>query len=216
MPTDSLLGAFAFAFAVSLGAVVSPGPVSAAVVSQAPRHGWRVGPWVSAGHALLELIVVLLIAFGLSAGLGEAGPRRVVALAGGLLLLWMGGSYVVSVVRGRMRLPQGELDHSLRSGASLLTMGILTTISNPFWYAWWMTIAAAYLAQARALGALAVTAFYLGHISADFAWNTALATATTAGRRWLTDGRYQALILFTGGFMLYLGVVFLRLGLTGT
>lgn len=84
------------------------------------------------------------------------------------------------------------------------------TISNPFWYTWWVTVAAGYLAQAQAISAAAVGSFYLGHISADFAWDTTLALASSTGRRWLTENRYRALIMVTGCFMLYLGVIFIE------
>jgi len=87
------------------------------------------------------------------------------------------------------------------------------TISNPFWYAWWTTVAAGYLLQAQALGLASVGMFYLGHISADYAWDTLASTVVGTGRRWLTDRVYQGLILVCGGFMIYLGVVFLLAGL---
>jgi threonine/homoserine/homoserine lactone efflux protein len=92
----------------------------------------------------------------------------------------------------------------------MFLLGIGTTVSNPFWYTWWVTVAAGYLAQARELSLLAVGVFYLGHISADFAWDTALSVTTSAGSRFLTDQRYQTLIILTGLFMVYLGIVFLR------
>jgi threonine/homoserine/homoserine lactone efflux protein len=66
------------------------------------------------------------------------------------------------------------------------------------------------LIQAKALGPAAVAALYLGYQSADFSWNTLLSTATNAVRRWLTSSRNKALIIFTGGFMIYIGLVFFR------
>lgn len=71
MPTNSLLEVFVFAFVVSFGAVISPGPVSAMIVTEAPRQGWRIGPLVACGHTLLELLMVLLITFGLSVGMAR-------------------------------------------------------------------------------------------------------------------------------------------------
>jgi threonine/homoserine/homoserine lactone efflux protein len=109
-----------------------------------------------------------------------------------------------------MRLPKADQGLPARSAASLFSLGMLTTISNPFWYTWWVTVAAGYLSQAQAIGTGAVAAFYLGHISADFAWNTFLATATGAGRRLLTQRMYALLIVLTGGFMIFLGLVFIR------
>jgi threonine/homoserine/homoserine lactone efflux protein len=210
MPSDSLVAVFIFSFLISFGAVVSPGPVSAAIVSESPRQGWKVGPLVAAGHTGLELIMVILISLGLAAGMDRAPIQRVISSAGGALLLFIGASYILQALRGRIRLPRPEEQAPLQTAATLLGLGAITTISNPFWYAWWVTVAAGYLAQASELGLASVGAFYLGHISADFGWDTTLSLATSVGSRWLTDKRYQGLILLTGAFLVYLGLVFLR------
>lgn len=215
MPTDSLLAVFVFSMAVSFGAVVSPGPVSATVITEAPRQGWRVGPLISGGHTIMELAVTVLIGLGLSAGLASSGLQDGIAVAGGLVLIVIGASYLYSVLRGGMRLPEVDQQAPSRSKRALFGLGALTTVSNPFWYAWWVTVAPGYLSQAQALGAGALAAFFLGHISTDFAWNTFLAGATSAGRRLLTDRIYQGLIIVTGGFMLYFGVVFIRSAFSG-
>ncbi len=210
MPTDSLAAIFIFSFLASIGPVVSPGPVMAAIVTEAPRQGWQVGPLVALGHTFLELILVLLLGYGLSSGLASPMTRMVIAIAGGLLLLYIGGSYLVGALRGQVRLPDPDQSAPERSLFSMILLGIGTTISNPFWYTWWVTVAAGYLAQARELSLLAVGTFYVGHITADFAWDTTLGVATSAGTRFLTDRRYTILIVLTGLFMLYLGVAFLR------
>jgi threonine/homoserine/homoserine lactone efflux protein len=215
MPTDSLFAVFIFAFVVSFGAVISPGPVSAMIVTEAPRQGWRVGPLVAFGHTLLELLMVLLITFGLSVWMVTPIVHTGIALGGGLLLFGIGISYIIAAWRGRIGLPQAETRTPTRSPFSLFILGIVATISNPFWYTWWVTVAAGYLFQAQALGYAAIGAFYLGHTLADFSWDTTLALATSAGRRWLTNARYRALIFITGGFMLYLGVLFFYSALTG-
>jgi threonine/homoserine/homoserine lactone efflux protein len=208
-----LVAVFAFSFVVAIGAVVSPGPVSAAILSEAPRRGWLVGPLIAGGHSFLELIIVLFLTIGLSTWLTNENVLRITALGGGVLLLFMGGSYVYGAWRGRIRLPVESEEPKARSLSALFLIGILATISNPFWYAWWVTVAAGYLGQAKRLGLIAVLVFYLGHISADFMWDTFLAGTASAGRRWLTPSRYKWLIVLTGGFMIYLGSVFIRSGL---
>lgn len=213
MPTESLPAVFVFSFVVTFGAVISPGPVSAAILSESPRQGWRVGPLVAGGHSLLELIMVLLISLGLAAGMASPVARAVVGTLGGLTLLFIGGSYLLSVARGRMELPDQQESVAPRSYWALFALGVATTLSNPFWYVWWVTVAAGYLAQAQALGVATVAAFYIGHISADFAWDSFLSVTASAGTRILTNRRYQALIVLTGGFMIYLGVVFLTTAL---
>lgn len=210
MPHQSLFAVFLFAIAVSLGAVVSPGPVSAAIVTESPRSGWRVGPIVTTGHALLELIMVILIGIGLTAGLASPGIQHGIAFGGGLLLILLGGSYLFSAARGRIQLPHAAQVEPGRSTGALFSLGLLTTLSNPFWYAWWVTVAAGYLLEAQRLGPATMSVFYVGHIGTDFGWNSLLSSITAAGRNWITPGRYRLLLTLTGVAMAYFGVVFLR------
>lgn len=202
-----------FAFAISIGAVVSPGPVTAAIVTQAPRRGWRVGPLIATGHVALELVFIILIAFGLSAVLANPSIQRIIAIAGSILLLYMGGSYIWSVLSGSSSSPRVESRVQRMDHRSMLGLGVVTTISNPFWYAWWATIVPGYLGEVSSLGVGAIVAFYLGHISADYLWDTFLSVTISAGRKWLTEARYKLLILITGGFMIYLGILFAIQGL---
>jgi threonine/homoserine/homoserine lactone efflux protein len=213
LPTHSLIAIYAFAFVVSFGAVVSPGPVSAAIISESPRQGWRVGPLVATAHVALEALIVILIGVGLTAGMANGWVQTAIALGGGAMLLYIGGSYLLGAWRGSIRLPRTQTASPPRSTGSLLSLGLVTTLSNPFWYAWWVTVAAGFLAQARPLGPAGPAAFYFGHISADYAWDSVLAAATSYGGRWLSDRLYRAVILVTGGFMGYLGLLFLRTGM---
>ena len=209
MPSTSLLGVYIFAFVVSIGAVISPGPVSAAIVSESPRQGWRVGPLIASGHVFLELLVIVLITFGLSTFLARVEIQIAIALGGSLLLFYMGGSYIWSVSKGSIRLPSRNQKDAREKIRNLVGVGILTTISNPFWYAWWATVVPGYLSEVKLLGISAIVAFYLGHISADYLWDTFLSSAMALGKKWISQKGYNLLILSTGGFMIYLGVVFL-------
>lgn len=94
----------------------------------------------------------------------------------------------------------------------MVGVGMLATVTNPFWYAWWVTVAAGYLAQARELGLASVAAFYLGHIGADFGWNTALSAVFGSGRRWMSAGVYRCILGLCGLFLAYLGATFLLQG----
>ena len=101
METLSLIGIFLFSFNLAIGAVISPGPVSAAIVSQSPRHGWLAGPLVASGHSVLELLILALVAAGLSSGLASGWIQTAIALLGGALLVWMGVSMGWSAWQGR-------------------------------------------------------------------------------------------------------------------
>jgi threonine/homoserine/homoserine lactone efflux protein len=213
LPTTSLIAIFSFSFFIALAAVMSPGPISTTIVSQAPQRGWIVGPLVAAGHSFLELVMVFLITVGLGTLLASQAAQVGIAFAGGLLLAWMGASMLLGVWRGRIHLPGQDGQTASLSPARLVGLGLVATVSNPFWYAWWVTVAAGYLAQAQMLSVGAVLAFYTGHITADFAWDTVLSAVVGGGRRWMTDGVYRFLIFACGAFFLYLGWVFLSQGI---
>lgn len=209
MTADDVFSIFQFSLLVSFAAVISPGPVTAAILSEAPRRGWRSGPLIAFGHSVLELAILILISFGLSVVMRTTTVLVAISFGGSLILFWIGGNYIHAVWKKNVELPQPGRIHTSRSASALVALGMLTTLSNPFWYIWWVTVAAGYLTQAKAISAAAVAAFYVGHISADFAWDTTLAAATSSGRHWLSQRAYRALILITGGYMTYLGVRYL-------
>src|SRR3712207_4550394 len=135
---------FVFSFVVGFGAVVTPGPVSTAIVSESARRGFVVGPLVALGHCVLEFLMVVLLALGLQAGLNTPGITLVISILGGLLLVWMGGSMAWGAYTGRIALPApGQAARQL-STWQLVGLGVATTLANPFWYAWWVTVGAGY------------------------------------------------------------------------
>jgi threonine/homoserine/homoserine lactone efflux protein len=135
MPTASLLAIFGFAFVIGFGAVVSPGPISTSIVSHSPRNGWTTGPLVSAGHAFMELLIVLLIGLGLSTLLNHPTIQLAIALLGGLLLLWMGITMLIDVWRKKIHVPGTGSTSSRIGQVRIFLLGILATFSSPFWYA---------------------------------------------------------------------------------
>lgn len=210
--TSSLLSVFMFSFLIGIGAVVTPGPVSTAIVSQAPRRGWLVGPLLATGHSVIELGILILIAIGLGAGLAHAGVQTAIAILGGLLLVWMGISMGINIFQGKTHLPGLNEKIAPMTYGQIVGLGMVATVSNPFWYAWWVTVVPGYLARVQNFGLAAVAAFFLGHIMADFLWDTFLSSVIGKGRKWMTDRLYQGLILFCSGFFIYLGIAYILQG----
>lgn len=206
---------FAFSFVVGFGAVVTPGPISTAIVSESARRGFVVGPLVATGHVALELVMVALLALGLSAGLNTPAVLTPVSLFGGALLTWMGGRMVWGALKGRLALPKPGGEAKRFDYWQLVGLGVGATLINPFWYAWWVTVGTTYLAypQVQALGLAGLLVFYLGHITGDYVWDCILSGVVGGGRKWLTDGMYKWIIVACGGYLIYLGGVFILDGI---
>jgi threonine/homoserine/homoserine lactone efflux protein len=223
------LNLFAWSFGVAIGPVISPGAVSAAVVTEGARRGFRVGPLISTGHALMELLMVGALALGMGQVLRYPLLVAGIGILGGVFLLWMGGSLGWGALRQKLTLPRPEpiegcglaekpatLSPSKGGCYSLIGLGIATTVSNPFWFLWWIGVGGGYVLATRQDGLAALFAFYLGHITADYAWNTFLASVMGSGRRWLSDRVYQGLLLVCGLFLIYTGLRFVWAGIEMT
>ncbi|HON72481.1 MAG TPA: LysE family transporter, partial [bacterium] len=48
--------------------------------------------------------------------------------------------------------------------------GALTSLGNPYWLLWWITIGVSFITQAKSLLLPGILSFYTGHILADYTW----------------------------------------------
>jgi threonine/homoserine/homoserine lactone efflux protein len=78
---------------------------------------------------------------------------------------------------------------------------------------WWLTIGAAYIAEALDEGVAGVGAFYGAHILTDLAWLSLIAFALASGRRIMSRWAYRGVLMACGVFLLALGSWFLASGL---
>ena len=206
----SVLALLAYSFSVGFAAVITPGPVSTAVVTESARRGFWVGPLVTVGHVALEFAMVMLLALGLAAGLATPAVTQVIGLAGGALLLWMGATMAWGAYRGRISLPRPGAAGQGLTMWRLFGLGLVATLVNPFWYVWWVTLGTTYMARSevQVLGFAGLLIFYVGHIAGDFLWNSVLSGVVGGGRKWISDRLYRGLILVCGLYLIYLGWVF--------
>lgn len=200
------LGIGVQAFLVGLTGAMAPGPVLTITVTETIRRGRRSAIMLMVGHALLELVFIAAFIFGLRYLLGHQSVITVVSLAGGAFLVFTGGSLLFEVMTGRATLDLSGAGGRLRYGPVI--DGIATSLSNPYWTIWWVTIGATLVLKALAAGPAALIAFYLGHEGADFAWYGAVIQAVHAGRRMLTPGRYRTMLAVLATLVLGLGLYY--------
>jgi len=187
--TMPLAAIFISSFVIALSGALMPGPLLTVTVSESTRRGAIAGPLMILGHGILEILLVVALLAGLAPVLRRDDVFVVIALAGGVILMWM----AVSMFRS---LPGLRLDFEARQEKkqNLVVAGILFSLANPYWTIWWASIGLGYIMQSIKFGVLGVLSFFAGHILADLAWYAFISYGVARGRRFFSDTSYRRLI----------------------
>jgi threonine/homoserine/homoserine lactone efflux protein len=206
-------------FVVALSGAVMPGPLLTYTVAKtvaSTRRGFLTGLWVTLGHAVLEAALIIALLLGISELLRIRAVLLALGAAGCAVLLYMGAGLIREALRKRT--PDLDPDKAGGGGASALRRlppvlgGALISMSNPYWWIWWVTVGSAFMLRFELSLARwpALTAFFLGHEAGDLAWYLAVSSLLHWGRRRISGGVFQGLFLACGvliiAFGLYLGV----------
>lgn len=222
---------FTTAFIVGFSGAMMPGPLLTVTIGESARRGFLAGPLIVAGHAILELALILALAGGLAVILTAAGVSQVIALLGGAFLLYMGAGMARDAATGRVTLkiadqaggqatiggdegdrpPDGRTAVQKRMHPVLA--GILVSVSNPYWTLWWATVGLGYITLSLQKGTLGLASFFTGHILADLVWYSLISAAVAGGRKFMSDRVYSGIIAACGIFLLGLGGYFLYYGI---
>jgi threonine/homoserine/homoserine lactone efflux protein len=206
---------FVSAFIIALSGALMPGPLLTVTIAEAVAKGFRAGPLVVAGHAIVELLLVTGVAFGLGGLLVRNTVIGVIGLIGGLVLVLMGiimardsRPAAEKAVR-ELRAESGErAQPACAGGLRCVFLGGVVSVSNPYWTIWWVTVGLALLTKALKIGLAAVGAFYLGHILADLLWYSGVAFVISRKFPWLGEKAYRGLLLVCAGLLVVLGIYF--------
>ncbi|MCL7414437.1 MAG: LysE family translocator [ANME-2 cluster archaeon] len=188
-------------FSVGLTGALVPGPMLFATIETSLTRGWTSGPKVVSGHALIELLVFILIVTGFS------------ALANQDVILWIsvvGGA--VLVMFGVMTMRQGQTA-TLFGGESVFkspfAAGVITSISHPYFWLWWLTAGAGMILMGLESSLFAASIFLVGHLMADLGWYTAVSTAMSRGKSLMSELLYQRILMGCGVFLIVFGLWFM-------
>ncbi|HPT19733.1 MAG TPA: LysE family transporter [Methanothrix sp.] len=191
----------AMAFTVGLTGALAPGPTLVATVNTSLQDGWKAGPRVAAGHAILETLIFLLILGGLADAM--LSHTRAISLVGGLALIVFGIMTLYGSRRASLVAPDGGL-----AGNAYLA-GLITSAANPYFWIWWLSVGSALLLSGLQAGAFMAALFMIGHWGADFGWYTLVSVSLDRGRAVLSQGNYQRILAACGVFLVCFGLYFL-------
>lgn len=206
----TLPGIWASAFLIGFSGAMMPGPLLGITIEGSLKRGLIAGPLIVLGHGLLELVLVLAMAFGLKDFFANTSVAGIIGLFGGSFLAWMGYDMIKSSLTKAVSLEnttnQRKLSHNL------VLSGIIVSATNPYFVLWWASTGMESVRQAYVLGLSGVLVFFLGHIMSDFTWYAAVAAAFARGKKLMNDTVYHWVILGLGAFIMLFSVKFIAGG----
>ena len=209
---------FVLSFITALSGALMPGPLLTVTIAQTARRGFIASVLLVLGHSLLELALVVGLAFGLGHFLKIRPVIGTIAVLGGAMLLWMGWGMIRDARRGRLEI-HTDADAGAPEKAGILRnpiiSGMAVSISNPYWVIWWATIGLTFFAALSRSALSTIAAFYFGHIMGDIVWYLAVGGAVATGRRLINPAVYRAVVQICGVFLIFLGGSFLYLVSSG-
>ena len=203
----SLTTLFFTAYVMGFSGAMMPGPLLTVDIHESYRRGMKTGPLLVLGHAILELVLVISLTMGLYSVLIQPLFKAIVALLGGLVLLWMGWGMAKDAWQRKISLQYEQLGEN--SGMSPVLAGIIVSISNPYWIIWWATIGLTYITQALQIGTIGLVVFLTGHLLADLTWYSAISFAVVSGKKIIKENVYRVILVICGLFLIVLGVYFI-------
>lgn len=200
---------FLSALTVGFSGAMMPGSLLTYTIQQSLQTGARAGVLIAAGHAVLEIGIILLIFMGLGSLLQTDTAQIIISLAGGGLLTLMGIQMITGSIRNTVQIHTDGSSPRAKN-FRLIVSGAVISVTNPYFLLWWAVVGLGFIMQSYGtLGPAGVLVYYLGHISADFIWYTAIAVIIGKTRRFIKESPYRLLIGVLGGLLIYFGMKFI-------
>ena len=204
----SLFSLFSIGFIIGLTGAMAPGPLLTITIGSSAKQGGIVGPLVVLGHGILELALLALIVFGVANFLNNQMIFSGIAFLGGLVLVYMG----YNIIRGLKNYNLSVSDSGKKAGMHPVITGIIVSISNPYWFIWWITIGMGYVMFARNLGMAGILAFFIGHILSDLVWYSFISYGVQFGGRYLNLKVIKIILFVCSLFLITFGISFIIKG----
>ncbi len=193
-----MLPILASVIVISFSGVMLPGPMTAVTLTKSYKSPWA-GVWISLGHAVIEVPLILLIYFGFAQFFQNSVVRLALSVAGSGMIIWLG----INMFRARTEVVRKGKDLPYNS----FLAGILSSGFNPFFLVWWATIGSMLIMRILEFGTIGLIIFTIVHWLCDLVWlsllsNVIYRTHTFWGQR-LQEWLFIACSLLLVGFGLW-------------
>ena len=193
-----LLGMLTIGFVVGMTGALVPGPMLFATTDRSLKSGWTAGPKVFLGHAIIEMLVCIMIVFGIT----SLSDNMVfgISIVGGAILILFG----FMTIRGAKSAASSMEAHTSSQG-NPLAIGIITSATNPYFWLWWLAAGSALVLRGLETGILAAVLFVIGHWLADLSYFTVVSASFSRGKKMMSPKLYERVLLSCGVFLVLFG-----------
>jgi threonine/homoserine/homoserine lactone efflux protein len=197
-----LLEMLAIGFVIGMTGALVPGPMLFVTIDTSLKRGWKAGPEIFIGHAILELLVCILIIFGITA----VSDNTVLAISiiGGATLVVFG----ILTMRNAKGAASSMHEHDKATSKPVLA-GIVTSASNPYFWLWWLAAGSALILQGLEIGIIAAVMFMAGHWLADLGYFTFVSASFSKGKKLMSPKVYERILMSCGLFLVLFGSWFI-------
>ncbi|MBN2542831.1 LysE family transporter [bacterium] len=191
---------------ISLSGVMAPGPMTATVIGKGSESP-HAGALVSIGHGIIEFPLMVAIYFGFGILLKLPYVEAIIAIVGGLFLLFLALGMFRSLRRTEINPKRGI--------HSPIIAGILLSLGNPYFLIWWATVGAALIIRSVGYGFAGFMAFAFIHWSCDFVWCYFLSALSFKGGKFFGQKFTKVVFAISGIVLLFFSVKFVISGVKG-
>lgn len=189
--------------AVGFSGALMPGPLLTYTIKQSLSSGPRAGFIITLGHALLEIVLIILVFLGLNLVLKSDAAQVTIGIIGGLVLVYMGADMIVQSIKNNVSV---NTDGQTGKERGMMLSSIVICATNPGFLLWWAVIGLGFIMQSyNTLGFLGVVIYFIGHICADFIWYGFLSFVVGKTRRFIKQTPYRVIIAVLGALLVFFG-----------
>jgi threonine/homoserine/homoserine lactone efflux protein len=197
---------------LSASGVLAPGPLLFANLACATHQGKWSGIKVSCGHAIVEVLLIIIISTGIFTIDAAKKYTSTISLMGGVAILVFAGSQIATLLL-KKNLQDGT--RSIAGNNSPFFVGISFSALNPFFILWWLTAGLKLISDSAEFGVITgLIILFAAHIWMDYAWLALTAYLSSKGSSLLNSQLYRVILLGLASLLVYYGISFIVQGLS--
>ena len=200
-----------FSFLVALTGALSPGPLLTFTIykSLQNKRGYLAGFFIILGHALIELILILVLLAGATILFQNIVFLTIIGIIGGSFLIIFGILVIKDTYKKDPDIDFNLQDNNMKGykGNSFLG-GIIVSLSNPYWEFWWAVIGLGFMVNYNISfsNPVGLLLFFIGHELGDIVWYVPVSTFTYLGGKKLNPKIYRYILIICASFMIIFGL----------